>query len=113
MNERTMSLAKVYQVNYDGRVNRGVYTTSKKRAAELLGVTVGTLNKYALIRDWEIETDAPLREYPDTPMESPHQRYKKDWYLIGSFSEYSVYQYECKRRGEPAQAFDDWIAKGH
>lgn len=107
-----MSNLKVYEVNYDGRVRRGVFTSTKKRAVELLGVTAYTFNVYGVVRDWIVEADAPLRSSPDTPMEAHmNRRNEKPWYPLGTFRDFSIYEGECKRTGQAAQHFEEWVAR--
>ncbi|UEC05449.1 MULTISPECIES: hypothetical protein [Burkholderia] len=106
-----MSSLKVYEVNYDGRVRRGVCTSTKKRALELLGVTAYTFNLYGMVRDWIVDADDPLRLSPDTPMEAHmNRRNEKPWYPLGTFRDFSIYEGECKRNGLAAQHFEEWVA---
>lgn len=60
---------QVYEVNYDGRTRRGVYTRTKSRALELLGVTASRFTGFGTVRDESDPADARLRASPDVPMQ--------------------------------------------
>ena len=60
---------QVYEVNYDGRARRGVYTRTKARALALMGVTAGRFAGFGTVRDGSDPADALLRASPDVPMQ--------------------------------------------
>jgi hypothetical protein len=103
---------KVYETNYDGRVRRGVYTDTKKRALELLGVTAHQFSVYGIVREeGECKSDTALCAAPHTPMEAriSHPG-EKTWFPLDTFLHRRVYERECERRGDAALAFDEWFS---
>jgi hypothetical protein len=100
---------KVFDCNYDGRVARGVCTTTQKRALELLRISAHTFRTYGIARDWIAEGDADLRAAPHVPMEARISSPSKRWYPLDTFRQFAIYENECKRAGTPALVFDDWF----
>jgi hypothetical protein len=100
---------KVYICNFDGRVERGVYTTTQKRALELLDVKAHVFREYGHVIDAPRDADAQLRAAPDVAMETRISTWGDKWFPLDTMRRYRLYEYECNRAGTTALALDDWF----